>query len=312
MRKWLSLALALVLVCLLPVEVSARDTGSLEIKFRYGSEDGQGGMALVGATFHAYRVAEMTENGIFTKITPDFEDFVTMEELNEMDQDGWKALATRLKGDVENSPEAEASLTGKTDGTGTAHISVPLGLYLVYSEPHTQDHATFVHLPVLVTVPYYKEESDRWIFDNVPLFGKPMEAKNKLKVIKFWDDNNNAAHQRPDTLDIQLLRNGQLYDTVRLPHNGKWEYIWEELEYGPDWTVRERGDGGGYHWGAPVRDDKGTEYIIWTITNKYAPTPPAYLPQTGQLWWPVPVMLAAGLLCILVGMVRRGGGSHEE
>ena len=30
-----------------------------------------------------------------------------------------------------------------------------------------------------------------------------------------------------------------------------------------------------------------------------------YLPQTGQLWWPVPMLLAAGLLLILFGVVRK-------
>jgi len=34
-------------------------------------------------------------------------------------------------------------------------------------------------------------------------------------------------------------------------------------------------------------------------------TPPNKLPQTGQLWWPVPVLLSAGLLLLLIGVVRR-------
>ena len=29
------------------------------------------------------------------------------------------------------------------------------------------------------------------------------------------------------------------------------------------------------------------------------------LPQTGQLWWPVPVLACAGLGCIAVGLLRR-------
>lgn len=42
------------------------------------------------------------------------------------------------------------------------------------------------------------------------------------------------------------------------------------------------------------------------------PTPPPYLPQTGQLWWPVPVLLCAGLFFILIGVVRRRSGNDEE
>ena len=41
------------------------------------------------------------------------------------------------------------------------------------------------------------------------------------------------------------------------------------------------------------------------------PTGPT-LPQTGQLWWPVPVLLAAGLLLVIIGLLRRRGTDHEE
>ena len=47
------------------------------------------------------------------------------------------------------------------------------------------------------------------------------------------------------------------------------------------------------------------------------PTPPhsssdsgGKLVQTGQLWWPVPVLICAGLGCIAVGLIRRREGSE--
>ena len=39
--------------------------------------------------------------------------------------------------------------------------------------------------------------------------------------------------------------------------------------------------------------------------------PPDIVPQTGQLWWPVPVLMCGGLAFVLVGVIRRRGGSHE-
>lgn len=36
------------------------------------------------------------------------------------------------------------------------------------------------------------------------------------------------------------------------------------------------------------------------------------LPQTGQLWWPVPMLIFAGLLCIVVGLIRRRGTNHGK
>lgn len=36
------------------------------------------------------------------------------------------------------------------------------------------------------------------------------------------------------------------------------------------------------------------------------------LPQTGQLWWPVPVLLILGIAFILIGLIRRRGACHED
>lgn len=41
-----------------------------------------------------------------------------------------------------------------------------------------------------------------------------------------------------------------------------------------------------------------------TSTNKK-------LPQTGQLWWPVPMLLCVGLACVVVGLVRRRRDEDE-
>jgi LPXTG-motif cell wall-anchored protein len=41
-------------------------------------------------------------------------------------------------------------------------------------------------------------------------------------------------------------------------------------------------------------------------------TPPSggKLPQTGQLWWPVAVLLAAGVILLGVGVFRRRSGNR--
>lgn len=46
-----------------------------------------------------------------------------------------------------------------------------------------------------------------------------------------------------------------------------------------------------------------------------APTPPdepPHLPQTGLLWWPVPVLLCAGLVLTGIGAARRRRTEHEK
>lgn len=36
------------------------------------------------------------------------------------------------------------------------------------------------------------------------------------------------------------------------------------------------------------------------------------LAQTGQLWWPVPLLVCGGLVCVAVGLIRRRRGQNES
>lgn len=49
------------------------------------------------------------------------------------------------------------------------------------------------------------------------------------------------------------------------------------------------------------RTDKTTDKTVNKTTDKTSDK----LPQTGQLWWPVLVLLFAGAICLLVGRVLR-------
>ena len=49
--------------------------------------------------------------------------------------------------------------------------------------------------------------------------------------------------------------------------------------------------------------------VTLTVTNtakeQEEPVLPEELPSTGQLWWPAPVLLSLGLVCVLIGLLRR-------
>ena len=97
-----------------------------------------------------------------------------------------------------------------------------------------------------------------------------------------------------------------------------WSHTWSGLDDGCTWTVVEK-ECEGY----TVRVER--EGITFVMTNTYAaeipddPTPEAplppdptkptpsgpTLPQTGQVWWPVPFLLMTGLLLLAVGLFRR-------
>ncbi len=60
-----------------------------------------------------------------------------------------------------------------------------------------------------------------------------------------------------------------------------------------------------------ISDDPESEEPV--PTPPVTPTPQGpKLPQTGQLWWPVPVLLAAGLLLVSIGLIYRRSNANEE
>jgi hypothetical protein len=120
-------------------------------------------------------------------------------------------------------------------------------------------------------------------------------------VKKTWDDKGYEG-QRPNSINVKLMRNGTVYDTVTLSANNGWQYTWSGLQAKDDngkeiqWTVTEVGVPG-YIVSIEQHGD------TFLLTN--APVKPS-LPQTGVLWWPVPVLAAAGLLFLIAGHIMRG------
>lgn len=59
----------------------------------------------------------------------------------------------------------------------------------------------------------------------------------KLTVHKVWDDN--GCPDRPDSVKVQLLRDGNVQETVELSQENQWTYTWDELDDRYEWTVAE-------------------------------------------------------------------------
>lgn len=276
---------------------------------------------LAGAQFTIYKIATPDVNCNLTAEAA-FTAYLAGTDLNKMSKESWEALASKLGADIGSIPGAVGT-TLATDKNGSVTFSeLTLGLYLVVSAPHKQDKITYQQAPALVMVPDRNQDPtkpeegsiDVWKY-NVTLKTKPISAKDALKVIKVWEDKNDADGKRPESITVYLLKDGVRVkgQEVVLSQENNWQHIWEPLEYGPVWSVEEETAGLSdrrYKLVSTERDDKGTEYIVYTITNKYTPKPPK-LPQTGQLWWPVPVLVSLGMLCMLFGLIRRRGEKHE-
>lgn len=64
--------------------------------------------------------------------------------------------------------------------------------------------------------------------------------------------------------------------------------------------------------GTPVSSDSPTPTPSGTSDQPGGQSDAATLPQTGQLWWPVPILLCVGLFCVTFGLLRRRGDDRER
>ena len=120
------------------------------------------------------------------------------------------------------------------------------------------------------------------------------------KVHKVWDDKG-YENKRPQYITVTLLKNGEEYDTQQISAAGNWEYTWADLpRYDVDgkeikWSIRE-----GYISGYVVNvTQNGNSFVLTNSVNKDK------LPQTGMLWWPVPLMATVGLAFLLIGAILK-------
>ncbi len=284
---------------------------------------GQDGAGISGASFRLYQVANVSEDANFT-LTGSFAQYPV--NLNGLDSSGWRDLAQTLVGYVSRDGLTPLQ-TDQTDAHGDAVFSgLTTGLYLVVGATYDCGDQYYVPEPFLVSLPNLDEQHNTWVYDvtaNCKFDVEEYEPEpTSCQVIKIWKDEGYEAH-RPERIQVQLLKDGQVYDTVYLSEENGWQYTWVDLDSSVQWQVVEESVPEAYTVSV------NREGILYTITNAYrepepspspsisptpspqpSPTPtPGRIPQTGMLWWPVPLLALAGMLLFVIGWLRHRHGS---
>lgn len=167
------------------------------------------------------------------------------------------------------------------------------GMYLVAETKTVTGYAAFE--PFISCVPVADETTWSYDVDASPKID--VQRTVSVTVSKVWND---GGKNRPGSIGVQLLNNNEVYDTVRLSEQDKWEHTWSDLPYSENWTVKEINVPQGY---------VATYYqngLTFTINNTEK------LIQTGQLKWPVPVLASSGILLIIMGIVFKSAGRNRE
>lgn len=312
---------------LFPISVSAAgdiDTGhgvSLTLTYENGETP------LEGAVFSLFHVADVDTTGKLSIKEPFTEFSVDITGENE---EAWKLLASTLSAYVQEEA-LTADATGTTDAQGvcaftTADQGLKTGLYLVLGQRHEQDMCYYDAIPFMTMLPTIDMEANDWLYDIIALPKFRMEKVGTVDktVQKIW--KSDKEEQRPEQIQIHLLCDGQIYDTVTLDKKGNWRYAWTELDNRHQWQVTEVVPSG-Y---TVTIEENGDTFVVTNAgkdtgtsggtggdgnqpggTGNQPGSGTGNLPQTGQLWWPVPCLLCAGVVCLILGMMSRRRRDHE-
>ncbi|MDO5033722.1 MAG: Cna B-type domain-containing protein [Eubacteriales bacterium] len=106
-----------------------------------------------------------------------------------------------------------------------------------------------------------------WVF-SVEGFDQPTSAPEDdtlLTVRKVWQDD---PQERPDSVTVQLLRDGEPHAEQELNEANHWVYTWDGLDSNYEWSVRETNIPEGYEV------THASEANTITIVNTKNPTEP--------------------------------------
>ncbi len=220
--------------------VSALASGTV-IRFSYIGE---------GVSFRLYKIGEFDSRNNFV-VSEKFEEY----SVNFRNSGSAGTLLKYIERD-----HIAPSQTAVTDGSCTAYFEgVESGYYLIEGDSFSDGEYVYTAQPVLLTVyengDYYLDVTGKYEANSVSGGGE----KNSVSVLKVWSGGTGA-----ESVTVQLLRDGEVYEEVLLNSGNNWRYTWSGLGSG-DWQAVEKEVPEGYK--VSIEKD-GTVFVL---TNTYEP-----------------------------------------
>ncbi len=239
MKKTKIMQLMLVVVMLVSTlipAVCASDSATLKIKYDFGA-----------VCFAAYRVADMTEEGL-----------VPTKAYQGCDTDDALALSEHT---IENGIAPDAVDTTDTNGEITFSDLAP-GKYLILAQTI---NGADVYVPdaALAVVEAGETETVYISYSEVDI---PTPPKTSIAVQKIWITKD--LRKIPMSIDVTLICDGEEVDTVTLnPLTfGGWAWVWYGLDADHDYLIKEEMSD---DWSASIAQVDGIGGKAFVIYNTY-------------------------------------------
>lgn len=218
--------------------------------------------------------------------------------------DSFSQYSIDLKQDVQGAANAlenrilmdgiEADASGFSDSLGNASFTgLESGIYLVVGKEVFQEGVFYMPQVSLVSL-----SGDL----SVDLKYETSEKPSRIHVLKVW--KRDSKKSRPKSIEVCLLRSdGIVVDRVVLNSDNQWSTTWDNLSTLYTYRVMETSVPSGYKESCSREKDTIILTNTGNYTDKVEDKKDEELPNSGQLWWPVPVLLFVGL--VLFGLGRH-------
>lgn len=227
--------------------------------------------------YHLFRVGSMA-NGML----------VLDKEFSGVSTTDWKRTASVLSEVIQKTGRGTELSQAPITGGSAAFTGLGEAVYLLMGDETVTNGITDTPVPFLAAMPG-TDEQNQPVWD-VQAAGEQEETMD-ISVTKVWVGDRVSG--RPASIIVHLTLDGKDYGPlVRLNYANHWSYTWEDLPVG-NWGVREESS----RRYTTVMTREGNTF---TFTSTWK-----QIPQTGQLWWPVAAMSAAGVCLVGVGLTRR-------
>lgn len=266
--------------------------GSLTVTYQYQEA------TLNNADINLYRLADWSAKGGYTP-TGDFANHtaypVDWDILN-ADQQPLRDFANTMAGYIAvNKSAAENTL--KTDNAGVATFNqLKDGLYLAVVAPYQGNVLTCQTAAMLVALPnVHKNADEQRTLSIEPKADCAVPPTTTISVNKVWKDKDQS--KRPESVTMNLLQDGKIYDSIMINNANDWKYTWKGLQAKHEYTVVEANVSGNY---TALVDRENNDY---TVTNT-AKTGSAKTGASVAIIAVIVVVLAAAGIAIAV-VVRK-------
>lgn len=210
------LASLLLLLCSVSVSRGAERNGSIEMVYE-----------LSDVAFQLYRVGVITDGGVVPA------DEFRKYHVDLRSENAAQTLAAYIQRD-----HVQPLMAGVTDLHGSVTFeTLSKAVYLVIGESTSVGDTVYTVMPSLISVPTLNTQgAEEWYLRAKVKYEKHTEGETEVSCLKVW---KNAGDRVVPEVQVQLLRDFEVYDTVTLNGSNSWKYRWTGLDTRYQWTVTE-------------------------------------------------------------------------